>query len=152
MYSFLSEIEVKVDAKGRIFFPAQYRKLLSKEGDETLVMRLDDDFDCINIYPQSVWDKEIAAIQSQLNMHDKDDRFFFMNYTRTASHLELDSNGRILIPKIFLQKINMNNDAVFVGYGDRIALWSKNETPDKMMTREKLADEVQNKLGNKSKE
>lgn len=41
MQQFLGNIEAKLDAKGRVFVPAAYRRSLEKEGDGKLILRLD---------------------------------------------------------------------------------------------------------------
>ena len=52
---FVGNIEAKADAKGRVFFPSVFRKLLSAAGEERLIMRKDIFQPCLVLYPESVW-------------------------------------------------------------------------------------------------
>lgn len=125
MYSFLGNIESKVDEKGRLFFPAQYRKQL--DGESNLVLRLNDNHPFLDIYPESVWQEEVALIESKLDLFDPIDQLIYMQHTSSAAIVKLDSNGRILVPKKHLEKIELTDDAVFIGTTKKIALWSKSK-------------------------
>ena len=52
---FLGNIEAKLDAKGRVFLPAAFRKVLQGAGEQGLVMRKDVFQPCLVLYPESVW-------------------------------------------------------------------------------------------------
>ncbi|NLZ73905.1 MAG: cell division/cell wall cluster transcriptional repressor MraZ, partial [Bacteroidales bacterium] len=54
MSHFLGNFEAKVDAKGRVFVPAVFRKLLQQKEEEWLVLRKDIFQDCLVLYPGSV--------------------------------------------------------------------------------------------------
>ncbi|MBO7724429.1 MAG: cell division/cell wall cluster transcriptional repressor MraZ, partial [Paludibacteraceae bacterium] len=55
MATFIGNIEAKLDAKGRVFVPASYRKLLVCREKEQLVVRKDPDMNCLILYPENVW-------------------------------------------------------------------------------------------------
>ena len=48
-----------------------------------------------------------------------------MRFVQDAEILDIDSQGRILLPKRFISAINIVSETVFVGLVDRIAVWSK---------------------------
>ena len=64
MNQFLGNFEAKADAKGRIFVPAVFRKLLQLQGEEWFVLRKDIFQDCLVLYPGSVWEKESGTRQN----------------------------------------------------------------------------------------
>ena len=74
MNQFLGNFEAKADAKGRIFVPAVFRKLLQLQGEEWFVLRKDIFQDCLVLYPGSVWEKEIEVLRSKLNKWNKTER------------------------------------------------------------------------------
>ena len=55
---FLGNIEAKTDAKGRVFLPATFRKVLQTGGEETLMMRKDVHQRCLVLYPEAYGTKE----------------------------------------------------------------------------------------------
>ena len=64
---FVGNIEAKTDAKGRVFLPSAFRKLLQTAAEEGLVLRKDIFQPCLVLYPQSVWDEQLNLLRSRLN-------------------------------------------------------------------------------------
>lgn len=125
MLQFLGNMEAKADAKGRIFIPALFRKRLQSEGEEFLVLRKDIFQDCLVLYPGSVWEKEIGLIRSRLNKWDREQQQIFRQFLLDAERIEMDANGRILIPKRYLQMVSIEADVRFLGVDETIEIWAK---------------------------
>lgn len=125
MLQFLGNMEAKADAKGRIFIPALFRKRLQSEGEEFLVLRKDIFQDCLVLYPGSVWEKEIGLIRSRLNKWDREQQQIFRQFLLDAERIEMDANGRILIPKRYLQMVSIESDVRFLGVDETIEIWAK---------------------------
>ena len=64
---FLGNIEAKIDAKGRVFLPATFRKVLQAGGEENLVLRKDVFQPCLVLYPESIWNEQMDELRSRLN-------------------------------------------------------------------------------------
>ena len=64
---FLGNIEAKTDAKGRVFLPSVFRKVLQVSGEESLVLRKDVFQPCLVLYPQSVWNAQLDELRTRLN-------------------------------------------------------------------------------------
>lgn len=125
MSTFIGKYEVKADAKGRIFIPSVYRKLLPQSDRARVVMRMDADLECLMIYPEDIWDAKVSAFKSQLDEWNPADQLLLMQYVADAEWMEIDSQGRILLSKKNMEKIGADSEILFVGMLDRIAVWSK---------------------------
>jgi len=125
MSTFIGNIEAKADVKGRIFIPASYRKLLSFADKNVVVMRKDPDNNCLVIYPENVWTKKLDDLKSKLDEWDEQDQMLLMQFVSDAEWLDVDSQGRVLIQKKYLQQIGVDSEVLFVGGVDRFAIWSK---------------------------
>ena len=64
---FTGTIEAKADAKGRVFFPAMFRKVLASAGEEQLVLSRDAFQPCLVLYPRSVWDEQLDSLRAGLS-------------------------------------------------------------------------------------
>ena len=73
MSTFLGNIEVKADEKGRIFVPATYRRILAEMGSKRLVMRRDTDNECLIFYPEQVWNEKVSGLRAVLDEWDPED-------------------------------------------------------------------------------
>ncbi len=122
---FTGNIDAKVDEKGRVFVPSSFRKILQKEDVQGLIMRRDIFQDCLVLYPQEVWDEQVDAITARTNMFDRNGRNALRWFVAGAEAVTLDSGGRMLIPKRYLEETGIQNDVRFVGVDDTIEVWSK---------------------------
>lgn len=120
---FLGNIEAKTDAKGRAFLPSAFRKVLMASGEESLVLRRDVFESCLVIYPESVWNREMDEMRSRLSRWDRRQQMVYRSFVSGVTALSIDGNGRILIPKAFMEAVGIKQAIRFVGMGDTIEIW-----------------------------
>ena len=143
MNQFLGNIEAKVDAKGRVFVPAAFRKLLQLQGEDWLVLLKDIFQDCLVLYPGSVWEKEIEILRSKLNKWNKTEQQVFRQFVLDAERLELDGSGRILISKRYLELVEIDAHVRFLGVDNTIEVWAKDKLDNPLMEPGDFAQEIQ---------
>lgn len=122
---FIGNIDAKADAKGRIVIPASFRKILQSTGDLHLILRKDVFQDCLVLYPKNIWEEELTQLRTRLNKWDEEQQMLFRQFVLDAELLEPDSNGRILIPRRYMQLAEINNEVRFVGMDRTIEIWSR---------------------------
>lgn len=142
MNTFIGNIEARADEKGRIFVPAQYRKLLGEMESRRLVMRRDTENECLIFYPEQVWNDKVEALRQALDEWNPEDQMILMQFMSDAETLETDSQGRILLQKKNLETIEAQQDVLFVGMLDRFALWSPKKFAEKKMDQHELAERI----------
>ena len=130
---FLGHIEAKADAKGRVFFPAVFRKVLQASGEESLIMRKDVFQPCLVIYPESVWNEQMDSLRSRLSRWNADHQQIFRQFVSDAELITLDGNGRFLIPKRYMKMANILQAIKLIGMGDTIEIWSNDKTDEPFM-------------------
>ena len=128
---FLGNIEAKLDAKGRVFLPAAFRKVLQGAGEQGLVMRKDVFQPCLVLYPESVWGEQMDQLRSRLSRWDKGEQQLFRQFVSEVEAVALDANGRFLIPRRYLHAAAIEHAVTFIGLDDRIEIWGgqRGETP-----------------------
>ena len=129
----LGNIEAKVDAKGRVFLPAVFRKGLQTEREESLVMRKDVFQSCLVLYPESVWNAQMDQLRSRLNRWNRAHQEIYRQFVSDVEMITLDGNGRFLIPKRYLRMADIEQDVKFIGMGDTIEIWSAARTAKPFM-------------------
>ena len=127
---FLGNIEAKTDAKGRVFLPAGFRKVLQVAGEEVLVMRKDVHQRCLVLYPESTWNRRMDALLEKISEWDE------------AEVLSLDGNGRFLIPKRYLQMADIVQGVRFIGVNDAIEIWAVEKTQQPFLPQEEFAEKL----------
>lgn len=143
MVRFLGNIEAKIDAKGRVFLPAAFRKALQPAGQSCLVLRKDIFQDSLVLYPLEAWEAEVDMLRQKLNKWDKDHQQLFRQFMLDSERLELDSNGRILIPKRYLQLAKIDTEVRFLGVDTVIEIWAKTKLDEPLIGVEKFSGELQ---------
>jgi MraZ protein len=123
MTHFLGEFECKLDAKGRLMLPAALRKQVSPEAQDKFVVNRGFE-NCLALYPYNEWQK-ISAEVNRLNMYVKKNREFARYFYRGATELELDTAGRLLLPKRLLEYAEVDKDLILSAYANKIEVWSK---------------------------
>lgn len=124
MTFFTSEYESKLDAKGRLVLPARIKAQLPDNGGDgqELVIRRGLEQHLI-IYPMVEFKKVFAKI-SGLNEFSQENRSLQRNFMAGITTVEMDSNGRILIPKNMLTYAQLDKDLMLVGVGNRVEVWN----------------------------
>lgn len=147
---FLGNIEAKIDAKARIFVPAAFRKILQSSAQNTLILRKDIFQDCLVLYPLQVWEEELAKLRSRLSRWDKVQQALFRQFIVDAERLEMDTNGRILIPKRYCQMVGIASDVTFLGVDNTIEIWAKEALDSTLIPADDFSAHLQALMNNDS--
>lgn len=145
--SYLGEYICKLDAKGRLTVPAGLKKQLENDGKEGFV--LNRGFEgCLGLYPLKDWQK-VSERLNKLNLFVTKNRAFVRKFQNGATRLDMDGNGRVLLPKDLMSFAGISKEVVLFAYADRIELWDK-ERYDELMSEEMddfadLAEDVMGK-------
>lgn len=148
MIRFLGNIEAKTDAKGRVFIPATFRKQLQGEGEERLVLRKDVFQDCLVLYPESVWFATQEQLRQRLSKWNARQQAVFRQFVSDAEVVIPDANGRILIPRRYLQMAGIGSDVRFIGVDDTIEIWARERAEQPFMDAQEFSNALEEALGN----
>jgi MraZ protein len=119
---FTSEYTGKLDAKGRLVLPAKMKANLPEASSNELFMR--EGFEpCLELYPLLEYKKIYSKIAG-LNEFNAEFRKLQRNFFRGSVTVELDTAGRMLIPKSMIQYANLDKEIVVVGMGNRMEIWN----------------------------
>ena len=122
MAFFTSEYKGKLDAKGRLVLPAKMKGNLPEATSNELFMR--EGFEpCLELYPLIEYKKIYSKIAG-LNEFNAEFRKLQRNFFRGSTTVELDTAGRLLIPKSMLQYANLDKEIVVVGMGNKSLLFA----------------------------
>ncbi|MCI8836690.1 MAG: division/cell wall cluster transcriptional repressor MraZ [Hungatella sp.] len=116
---FMGEYNHTVDAKGRLIVPSKFREQL---GDEFVVTKGLDG--CLFVYENTEW-KILEEKLKSLPLTNANARKITRFFLAGATLCEVDKQGRILLPAVLREFAKIEKDAVMVGVGNRIEIWSK---------------------------
>lgn len=129
---FTGDYTARTDAKGRVFLPAAFRRVLEAEREQRLVLRKDLFQRCLVLYPESVWNAQLDDLKGRLNPYNGGHQMLLRQFVLGAETVELDGNGRFLISRSLLEYAGIASDVRFLAVDERIEVWSK-EALDRLM-------------------
>lgn len=116
---------IQLDEKGRINFPARYRQRLETEVKGQLIVTIDTELRCLLLYPLSAWElieQKIEALPSFNRQARRIQRLLIGH----ATEVELDGQGRILLPQPLRDYAELQKSVVLVGQGKKFEIWNEN--------------------------
>jgi MraZ protein len=115
--------KVTLDAKGRLAIPSRHRERILTRADGQLVATVDRDY-CLLIYPLPDWE-EIERKLIRLPALNKQSRRLQRLMLGHATELEMDANGRILLPRELREFAGLTRQAMLIGQGNKFELWDE---------------------------
>lgn len=140
---FIGSNDAKTDAKGRVFFPANFRKILQEAGEEGMVMRKDVFQDCLVIYPESVWKEQLTIMREKLNRWNRQQQQIFRQFAADAEVLTTDANGRILLPRRYREMAGIQQEVRFIGMYDVIEIWAREKVDTPFISPEEFGSTLE---------
>ena len=124
MQHFIGTYECKADAKGRIMIPMPLKKQMTKHLAEAFVIKRAVFNPCLELYPMKQWEALMNKV-NQLNRFNKKNNDFIRRFTAGVRVVEVDSAGRLLIPKDLLIHAGIEKETVVSSAVNILELWDK---------------------------
>lgn len=121
---FNGSYDCKIDAKGRLLLPSALKKQLLSHLENGFVLKRSVFEKCLELYPMQQWDKEIAKLD-RLNRYNRKNNQFIRAFTAGLKLIDLDSTGRLLIPKDLMTYANLTKNLVVHSSINIIEIWDK---------------------------
>jgi len=121
MTFFTGRYDSKLDSKGRLVLPAKFKSQLPEEGGHELVIQRGIE-PYLSIYPLLEFKKVVSKV-SGLSEFNEENRQIRLNFFSGIASVELDDNGRFLIPKNMLAHAELQKDVVLIGMHNVIVVW-----------------------------
>lgn len=114
---------LNLDTKGRLAIPTRYRERLQSSCDSHLVITVDRDR-CLLVYPEPTW-VEIEHKLDQLPSFNEQTRMLQRLYIGHAQEVDMDGQGRVLLPPALRSFASLDKRVALVGQGKRFELWDE---------------------------
>lgn len=137
-YLFLDTVANKVDAKGRVSLPADYRTIVKNLSTEIVCYRSLTS-PCIEGCTEDLLEKLAADIESSTDFFSEAQDDLTNLIFGDARRFAFDSTGRIMLTEKLLKHAEITGTAVFVGKGRKFQIWSaENWEKEEARLREKI--------------
>ncbi|RSK41952.1 division/cell wall cluster transcriptional repressor MraZ [Mangrovimonas spongiae] len=145
MNSLIGTYECKADAKGRLMLPAALKKQLADVLQDGFVLKRAVFQPCLELYPMAEWELLMQKV-NKLNRFKKKNNDFIRRFTAGVKIVEVDSTGRLLIPKDLVVFAGISKNTVVSSAVNILEIWDKERyeaaIDDAAMDFADLAEEV----------
>ena len=125
MNHFIGTYECKIDVKGRILIPSALKKQITISSENGFVIKRGLFNNCLDLYPFDQW-KFVMNKIDQLNRFNKKNIDFIRRFTAGVKMVDIDTNGRLLIPKDLIKHACIKKDIVLSAAVNILEIWDKN--------------------------
>lgn len=115
--------ECKVDAKGRLMFPATYRKSLGDALSEGFVLKRSIFTKSLELHTKANWEKELLKLK-KLNRYKEKHQQVIRHLLNGVREVELDAAGRLLLPKDLLNYAEISDEVTFSPFFTYLEIWN----------------------------
>ena len=119
---FRGATKVTLDAKGRMVIPSRYRDELMERAQGKLIFTVDKD-QCLLLYPLPEWEQVERKLMSLPSMHARSRKLQRLMVGH-ATDVELDGQGRVLVPPELREFAGLERQAMLIGQGNKFELWN----------------------------
>ena len=121
----VGEINCKLDSKGRLMLPSEFKEQLGAQADEGFVMRPGLFDKCIELYTRKDWDDVQDKIRASLSPFNPNHAAVIRKYNAGARFAKLDATGRLQIPKELIEDAHLVKDIVLTSVTTKMEIWDK---------------------------
>lgn len=118
MAELLGEHRYQMDPKGRISLPAKFREAFRAGVHLTLGQE-----GCLYAFPPDEWLKEKGRVEER-GLANQANRGYTRVFFGNAEHVDLDAQGRLVLPRRLREKVGLERDVAVIGVSDRLEVWS----------------------------
>ncbi len=126
MLNLIGTYECKIDAKGRLLLPSKLKKQVLPYIKDGFVLKRAVFQQCLELYPMQEWTELMGKI-NKLNRFKKKNNDFIRRFTAGVKIIEMDGNGRLLIPKDLYDFAGLEKEIVLSSAINIIEVWDKNK-------------------------
>ncbi len=124
MDHFIGSYECKLDSKGRIMMPVAIKKQLNPILSKGFVIKRAVFNNCLELYPIDEWNILMERVNS-LNRFNKKNNDFIRRFNAGVRTINIDSSGRLLIPKNLISYVNIKKEIVISSTVNILEIWDK---------------------------
>ena len=115
----------KLDSKGRVLVPSEFKEQLGDQVDEGFVLRPGLHAHCLELYTKKDWFAVQDQLRASFSQFNKKQEAAMRRYDAGSRFVKLDASGRLLITKDLIEKASLAKDIVITSVTTKMEIWDK---------------------------
>lgn len=146
MNTLIGSYECKVDTKGRLMLPSGLKKQLLPILEEGFVLKRSVFQPCLELYPMAQWNALMEKMNG-LNRFSKKNNDFIRKFSAGVKMIEIDGNGRLLIPKDLIAFAGIEKELVVSSAINIVEIWDKEKYESVISNSDDFAELAEDVMG-----
>ena len=124
----IGHFNCKLDAKGRLMLPSDFKEQMGEQAEEGFVLRpsLFDDSICLDLYTRKDWDEQQLKLRARFNIYNEEGIQALRFLNEGVRFVKLDASGRLQIPKELMERGGLSKEVVVEALANKMEIWDKN--------------------------
>ena len=115
----------KLDAKGRLLVPSEFKEQLGSQVEEGFVLRPGLHAPCLELYTRKDWDEVQDQLRAAFSQFKAKQEAVLRRYNAGARFAKLDGSGRLQIPKELIETGKLEKDIIITSVTTKMEIWDK---------------------------
>ena len=115
----------KLDSKGRLLFPSEFKEQFGDQVNEGFVLHPAPYVKCLELYTVKDWYALLERLSSQLSQFKRKQEAVMRRYDSGSRFVKLDGSGRLQIPKDLIEKGFLEKEVVITSVMTKMEIWNK---------------------------
>jgi len=115
----------KLDAKGRLMIPSDFKEQMGAQADEGFVLRPGSQKKCLELFTRKDWDEVQEKFRTSLSPFNPQHEAVIRKYNAGARPVKLDATGRLQIPKELMDKGFLTKDVIITSVTTKMEIWDQ---------------------------
>ena len=115
----------KLDAKGRLLIPSDFKEQMGAQAEEGFVLRPGSNKKCLELFTRKDWDEVQEKFRTSLSPFNPQHEAVIRKYNAGARPAKLDAAGRLQIPKELMDKGFLSKEVIITSVTTKMEIWDK---------------------------
>lgn len=123
----IGHFNCKLDSKGRLMLPSEFKEQMGEQAEEGFVMRpsLFDDSKCLDLFTRRDWDEQQEKLRAKFNIYKEEGIKILRFLNEGVRFAKLDASGRLQIPKELMESGGLTKEVVVEALANKMEIWDK---------------------------
>lgn len=129
----------KLDAKGRLMLPAEFKEQMGEQAEEGFVLRpsLFENSRCLDLFTRKDWDEQQEKLRAKFNIYNEEGIKALRFLNEGVRFAKLDASGRLQIPKDLMERGGLTKEVVVEALANKMEIWDKDRYEQSVATIDK---------------
>jgi len=146
---FLSKFRNKIDNKGRVSIPAQFRNVLLKDNSQKIFCYPSLEAEAIDAGGENLA-SNIYELMDNLDPYSDERDILSTALFGLSEELKIDNDGRVILSKPLIDHAHINDEVIFVGLGEKFQIWEPNRFDAYLIEAQKKVKEQRSLLSKRN--